>query len=162
MPKSPERKQVRLMRRTVAPDLQGRLVRIATALRFRHVDLRRVHCMRVYGSRANAYARIWGLPHIFQDALRVKAHYVIEVLMPAFDRLSRAQQDRVLIHELLHIPATFSGGLRPEKARGFSISNRIVNRLYRQYLLLGDNASEPSARRPARSSRAPFGRRTGG
>lgn len=90
--------------------------------------------MRVYGSRANAYARIWGLPQIFQQALRMKAHYVVEVLMPEFGGLSRAQQDQVLIHELLHIPSTFSGGLRPERARRFSINHHTVSRLYRQYL----------------------------
>ncbi|MDR7500808.1 MAG: putative metallopeptidase, partial [Armatimonadota bacterium] len=122
------------MRWQPAPDIHRRLVRIARALGFDHVDPRRVHCLRVFGSRANAYARIWGLPQIFQRALRVRAHYVVEVLMPDFGRLSRAQQDRVLIHELLHIPRTFSGGLRPERAPRFAITHHTVSRLYRQYL----------------------------
>jgi len=34
------------------------------------------------GSRANALARIWGLPPIFQEALRLRAHYVIEFMSP--------------------------------------------------------------------------------
>ena len=91
-------------------------------------------CLRTYGSRANALARIWGLSQIFQQALNLKAHYVVEVMMPGFGRLSRAEQDRVLIHELLHVPSTFSGGLRPEESPRVRISHRTVNRLYRLYL----------------------------
>ena len=122
------------MRREPAPDIHSRLVRIADALAFEHVHPQRVHCMRLYGSRAHAYARIWGLPQIFQRALHIPPHYVVEVLMPAFGRLSRSQQDQVLIHELLHIPRTFSGGLRPERTPTFRITNQAVNRLYQQYL----------------------------
>ncbi len=90
--------------------------------------------MRTYGSRANAYAQIWGLARIFQHALRLRARYVVEVMMPAFGRLPRAEQDRVLIHELLHIPTTFSGGLRPERTPTFRITDYKVNRLYQTYL----------------------------
>lgn len=97
------------------------------------MDLRRLAAVRTYGSRANALARIWGLPGIFQYAMRQPARYVVEVMMPDFARLGRAEQDRVLIHELLHIPTTFSGGLRPERSPRFSI-NRTVDRLYRLYL----------------------------
>jgi len=117
-----------------APDIRARLVRIAAALEFRHVDLPRLAAVRTFGSRANALARIWGLPGIFQFALRQPAWYVVEVIMPDFARLPRAEQDRVLIHELLHIPTTFSGGLRPERSPGFSITSRTVDRLYQLYL----------------------------
>ncbi|MDR5682513.1 MAG: putative metallopeptidase [Armatimonadota bacterium] len=117
-----------------APDLQARLRRIATALEFVHVDPGRVHCVRVYGSRANAWARIWGLPPIFQHALGLPAVYVIEFLQPAFDRLPPGQQDRVIIHELLHIPTTFSGGIRPERSLSLRIDRRTVERYYRRYL----------------------------
>lgn len=117
-----------------AGDIQVRLRRVIRALNIQHVDPARVHCVRVVGSRANALARIWGLPPVFQDALKLKPHYVIEFMVPAFDRLSRAEQDRVLIHELLHIPRTFSGGIRPEQSPSLSISNRTVERYYRQYL----------------------------
>src|SRR3989337_121004 len=102
-----------------APDIRRRLVRIARAVGFRHVDPRRLVAVRTYGSRANALARIWGLSPIFQQALRLPALYVVEVMIPAFDRLSRAEQDRVLIHELLHVPTTASGSLRPEQSRLF-------------------------------------------
>src|SRR3989304_1828651 len=89
-----------------APDIRRRLVRIARAVGFRHVDPRRLVAVRTYGSRANALARIWGLSPIFQQALRLSALYVVEVMIPAFARPPPAAQDRVLVHELLHVPIT--------------------------------------------------------
>lgn len=117
-----------------AGDIHARLRRIARALALEYVEPARIHCVRVSGSRANALARIWGLPPIFQDALRLRPHYVIEFMVPAFDRLSRQEQDRVIIHELLHIPKTFSGGIRPERSASLNINRRTVERYYRQYL----------------------------
>jgi predicted metallopeptidase len=117
-----------------ASDLAARLRRIVAALRLDYIDATRIHCLRVTGSRANALARIWGLPSVFQRALRVPAHYVIEFMVPAFDRLRREEQDRVIIHELLHIPRTFSGGIRPESSPPLRISRRTVEQYYRQYL----------------------------
>ncbi|HVH30112.1 MAG TPA: putative metallopeptidase [bacterium] len=117
-----------------ARDIFSRLRRILRALDLEYIDARRIHCARVWGSRANALARIWGLPPIFQEALRLRAHYVIEFMVPAFDRLPREEQDRVIIHELLHIPRSFSGGIRPERSPSLSINTRTVERYYRQYL----------------------------
>ncbi len=121
------------MRWEPAPDLHARLERMVRVLDFGHVDVGRVHCLRLYGARANAWARIWGLPLVFQHALKIPAAYVIEFLCPAFDRLPRDQQDRVIIHELLHIPTTFSGGVRPERSRSLRIDRRTVERYYRRY-----------------------------
>jgi len=117
-----------------ASDVHARLRRIARALGLRYVDPARIRCVRVEGSRANALARIWGLPPVFQDALGLEPRYVIEFMAPAFDRLGRREQDRVIIHELLHIPRTFSGGIRPERSRSLSINTRTVEAYYRQYL----------------------------
>lgn len=122
------------MQWTPASDVHARLRRIARALELAHVDAARIRCVRVSGSRANALARIWGLPQVFQDALALGPHYVIEFMVPSFDRLSRQEQDRVIIHELLHIPRTFSGGIRPERSPSLHINNRTVERYYRQYL----------------------------
>ena len=117
-----------------ARDISSRLRRILRALDLTYIDASRIHCVRVWGSRANALARIWGLPPIFQDALRLRAHYVIEFMVPTFNRLPREEQDRVIIHELLHIPRSFSGGIRPERSPSLSINTRTVERYYRQYL----------------------------
>ncbi len=121
------------MRWEPAPDLQARMRRIVRALEFGHVDPARVYCLRVYGARANAWARIWGLPPVFQRALDLPASYVVEFLCPGFDSLPADEQDRVIIHELLHIPTTFSGGVRPERSRTLRIDRRTVERYYRRY-----------------------------
>lgn len=117
-----------------AGDIQSRLRRIIKALGLNYIDPALVRCVRVHGSRANALARIWGLPPVFQDALGLRPHYVVEFMVPAFDRLPREEQDRVIIHELLHIPRTFSGGIRPERSPSLDINRRTVERYYRQYL----------------------------
>ncbi len=127
--------------------------RIVRALGLNYVIPGRIRCVRVAGSRANALARIWGLPPIFQDSLRLQAHYVIEFLVPAFDRLSRREQDRVIIHELLHIPRTFSGGIRPERSSSLSINNRTVERYYRQYLAAMRKRGSAQTRKRRNSSR---------
>ncbi len=143
------------MRWQRAGDIHLRLHRIIRALGLRHVDPARVRCVRVHGSRANALARIWGLPPIFQDALKLPARYVIEFMTPSFDRLPRDEQDRVIIHELLHIPRTFSGGIRPERSPSLNINRGTEDRFYRQYLqhlaaVKGRRGGRPRRRRTRR------------
>jgi len=48
-------------------------------------------------------------------ALNVKAHYCIEVLSQHFDNQSLDDQEKILIHELMHIPKNFSGALVPHR-----------------------------------------------
>ena len=111
----------------VAPDVQARLVRLVEALGFAHVDPARLVALRSTGSKARFLARIWPLDRVWQLALGVAPHYVIEVKHERFDRLTRAQQDRVLIHELLHIPRTFSGAVLPHRHAGGRIDERAVD-----------------------------------
>jgi len=67
---------------------------------------------------------------IWQRALGLPAHYVIEVISERFDRLSDEDRVKVVIHELLHIPRSFGGGLRPH--RGY-VTQRRVNDYYRRF-----------------------------
>ena len=77
-----------------------------------HIDVTRLRCYRSHGSASSAVARCYALGKIWQLALNTRAHYVIEVIGERYDRLSKEEQDKVLIHELLHIPKSFGGGFR--------------------------------------------------
>ena len=116
-----------------APDLQKEVENLIKNLKLNYIDPKRIKVFRSYGSKSRARARIWSLPRIWQQALKVKPHYCIEVLSEKFDQLSVADQTRVLIHELLHIPKTFSGSLLPHRGRGrVRVDARAVERLYRK------------------------------
>jgi predicted metallopeptidase len=117
-----------------APDIEARLGRIVELLELDHIDAGRIHCRRSWGSTADAYARIWELPSMWRAALDVAPQYVIEVLAEHFDELDAGEQTKVLIHELLHIPKTFSGALRNHRGQGEPIDGRTVNRYYRRYV----------------------------
>ena len=120
-----------------APDVQERVNRIIEVLELSHITAMNVVCMRSWKSKARAYARIWSLPRIWQRALGVEAHYVLEVLSERFDRQSKNDQDRTLIHELMHIPKTFSGALVPHSCFGKRIDRRSVEKLYRVFVERG-------------------------
>jgi predicted metallopeptidase len=120
-----------------------RLQRIASALGFTHVDPSRIFCVRGYGSTSEAWARIWGLPSLWQQVLETRPAYVVEIIEPEFSRLPKDEQDRVLIHELLHIPRTFSGAIRPHRTPSFRITRRTVEQLYRRFLATRHGAEHP-------------------
>ena len=99
------------------------------------MDIPGIYCFRSNNSTSRAYARIWGLSKIWQLALKHKPGYVIEVLAQRFDKLSEREQDRVLLHELAHIPKNFSGSLLPHtKSRGKRNFHDRVDELFAQYL----------------------------
>jgi predicted metallopeptidase len=134
----------------VAPDVQARLVRIVEVLGMAHVDPARLVAMRSTGSKARFLARIWPLDRVWQLALGVQPHYVIEVKHERFDRLGKEEQDRVLIHELLHIPRTFSGAVLPHRHAGGRIDHAAVDVLHRRWARAqADASAEP--RRPMAS-----------
>jgi predicted metallopeptidase len=89
--------------------------------------------MRSQGSKSRAVARIWSMPRIWQKALGIKSHYVIEVISEKFDQLNEEDQERTLIHEIMHIPKTFSGALVPHKCFGKKIDKKSVNKIYSEY-----------------------------
>lgn len=95
-----------------------------------HINPRRVFCFRSHNAKTRAFARIWGLSRIFQQALKIEPAYIIEVISEKFDKLSPDKQDMVLVHELLHIPKTFSGALVPHHNRG-GVNEDRVREIYR-------------------------------
>ncbi|MEM3555584.1 MAG: putative metallopeptidase [Candidatus Micrarchaeia archaeon] len=117
----------------LAPDIQERVNKIIQTLNLEHINSLRIICMRSKGSEAKAYARIWNLPKIWQKALDIRTYYIIEVLSEHFDSLPEEEKDKVLIHELIHIPKTFSGALLPHAYFDKRIDERTVNELYKKY-----------------------------
>src|ERR1700737_4340348 len=124
----------------------ARLRKIIGALRFTHVDASRIFCVRGYGSTSEAWARIWGLPTLWQQVLGIRPAYVVEIIEPEFSSLPPAEQDRILIHELLHIPRTFSGAIRPHRSPTFRINRRTVEHYYQRYLATSRQHPPPRRR----------------
>ncbi len=116
-----------------APDIKDSIAKIVGALDLERIDTERLFCMRSYGSRGHSIARIWSMPRIWQKAMGIKAHYVIEVISERFDRLNSDERDKTLIHELMHIPKNFSGGLVPHNCFGKKIDHRSVEKMFSQY-----------------------------
>ncbi|MEM4704692.1 MAG: putative metallopeptidase [Candidatus Bathyarchaeia archaeon] len=99
-----------------APDVKRLVEEITNALDFFHVVPQFVYCYRSKGSSsARTVARIHGLGKIWQEALNLPPSYVIEVISERYDKMSPAEKEKTIIHELLHIPAKFAGGFRPHK-----------------------------------------------
>lgn len=100
------------MKYDYADDLQERMKEIVDALDMQHIDLSRVRCLRSKGSSSRrTIARCHTIGKLMQKAMGVRAHYAIEFLEP-FEKMSKKEQDKVIIHELMHIPKTFGGGFR--------------------------------------------------
>lgn len=68
-------------------------------------------------------ARLHSLPRIWQQALGLQAYYAVEVLAEKYDSLSTEEKEKILIHELLHIPKSFGGGFRHH--RGWVTRRRV-------------------------------------
>jgi predicted metallopeptidase len=114
-----------------APDVKQLVDEISDKLDFFHVVPQFVFCVRSKGSASRrTIARIHGLGKIWQETLNIPCAYVIEVISERFDRLNQDEKEKTVIHELLHIPATFAGGFRPHK--GY-IDDETVDQLHRTF-----------------------------
>lgn len=100
---------------TLAPDISKRIAFLVGELELAYINSKNIYSFRSSGSSSRATARIWSLPTIWQQALNTQSAYCLEVLSERFDRLKPDDQERVLIHELMHIPKTFSGALVPHR-----------------------------------------------
>lgn len=115
-----------------APDLKERMVEIANLIGMNHLDLSRVECMRSKGSSSRrVIARCHALGKLLQKAMKIDAFYAIEFL-ERFEKMSRKEQDKVIIHELMHIPKTFGGGFRHHDY----VNDYNIDRIYEKYIAL--------------------------
>ena len=113
-----------------AHDVKEMVERIISELGFNHIELSRIFCYRSIGSKSRrTVARIHSLEKLWQRALGISPGYLIEVISVRYDRLNREEKEKVLIHELLHIPQGFAGGFRPHRRH---ITKRKIDRLHQQ------------------------------
>jgi len=116
-----------------APDIKKQVDEISSDLELFHVVPQFVFCVRSKGSKAKrTIARIHGLGKIWQGVLNIPPSYTIEVISEIYDKMSKEEKEKTLIHELLHIPGGFSGGFRPHK--GY-VERKIVEQLYKKLQL---------------------------
>jgi len=122
------------MRYEEAPDVQQIAEEISNLL-FPHVKLERVKCFRSYGtSSRGTIARCHTIGKLMQKAMNTNAFYVLEFISERFDKLKEEDKIKVIIHELMHIPATFGGGFRHHD----HVCDRNIEKNYRAYKLKKD------------------------
>lgn len=117
-----------------APDIKQRIRYLAKESGVEWIIHSRVFTYRSVNSKTRAYARTWGLPGLWQRALKVKPGYIIEVISEHFDKLSESDRDKVLLHEITHIPRNFSGALIPHIRHGKRNFRGQVDELINRYL----------------------------
>src|SRR3989344_1249705 len=117
-----------------APDIKKRVLRLIKDVNLESLNSSNIHFFRSCNSSSRAYARIWGLSKVWQKALKTDPAYIIEVLSERFDKLSENEKDKVLLHELAHVPKNFSGSLLPHSKKGKRNFNDKVEELFTEYL----------------------------
>lgn len=116
-----------------APDIKQMAEKLLAKLAMPHIVFERLIFMRSRGSKSKALARIWSFPRIWQLALKKEPHYIIEVVSEHFDKLAFDEKTRVLIHELMHIPSSFSGALVPHKCGKRRINAKTVENFFKVF-----------------------------
>ena len=118
-----------------APDIKKRVLQLKKSLELDWLKTNHIHCFRSENSTSRAYARIWGFSKVWQLALSEKPSYIVEVLSEKFDPLSEKEKNKVIIHELTHIPKNFSGALLPHiRRKGKRNFHDKVEKLFAKYL----------------------------
>src|SRR3989339_152052 len=113
----------------LAPDIKKQIRQLVKQLNLTHIKINSLHCIRSFDAKTRAYARIWGMSRLFKEVAGLEPHYIIEVIAKRFDKLSEREKMKTLIHELMHIPKTFSGALLPHRGRYHHINDREVEKI---------------------------------
>lgn len=117
------------MKYAKAPEIKKKVDLLIRKLQFDYIKARNVHCIRSFDAKTRAYARIWGMARLFKEVAGIEPHYIIEVNARKFDKLPMREQLKTLVHELMHIPKTFSGALLPHRGRYHRINDREVEKI---------------------------------
>ncbi len=121
----------RCMKYAIATDIKNRIDELIDTLNFVHIDPSRIYCIRSFDAKTRAIARIWGMSPLFHDVARLPVTYIIEVNAQKFDKQTPRDQLKTLVHELMHIPKTFSGALLSHKGRYHAINDHEVEKIIR-------------------------------
>lgn len=120
------------MKYSLAPEIKKQISVLVKKLNLNHIKLNRIHCIRSFDAKTRAYARIWGMAKIFKEVVGLEPHYIIEVNAKKFDKLPEREKIKTLIHELLHIPKTFSGALLSHKGLYHQINDREIEKIMKR------------------------------
>lgn len=119
---------------TDAPDIRKKISSLIKKLHLDWLKINNIYCVRSVSANTRAIARIWGLGRLWQKVLKVQPSYIIEVISEKFDRLGEKDKNKVLLHEIVHIPKNFSGSLIPHIRRGKNSFSNKLKILVAQYL----------------------------
>ncbi len=119
------------MKYDLAPEIKKTIHLLVEKLRLSHIKSNNIHCIRSFDAKTRAYARIWGMSRLFKEVAHIEPHYIIEVISQRFDKLSEREKIKTLIHELMHIPKTFSGALLSHRGRYHRINDKEVEKILR-------------------------------
>ncbi|MGB9882992.1 MAG: putative metallopeptidase [Microgenomates group bacterium] len=118
-----------------APEIKEVIDQLIDKLDMSYIDPKRVFCIRSFDAKTRAIARIWGMSRLFAEVAGIKPCYIIEVNAKKFDKLSSKDQIKTLIHELLHIPKTFSGALLSHRGPYHRINDAEIEKLIKKFKL---------------------------
>jgi len=117
------------MQYKLAPDVKKQINLLIKNLDFKYIKAKNVHCIRSFDAKTKAIARIWGMAKIFHEVVGIEPNYIIEVNAKRFDKMSDRDKIKTLIHELMHIPKTFSGALLSHRGRYHRINDWEVEKI---------------------------------
>jgi len=119
------------MKYALATEIKLQIDQLVEKLEMNYIVKKNIHCIRSFDAKTRAYARILGMAKLFKEVAGLEPHYIIEVISKRFDKLSDREKIKTLIHELMHIPKTFSGALLSHRGRYHRINDREVEKILR-------------------------------
>lgn len=114
-----------------APEIKKIIDVLVDRLDMNYIKKTSIYCIRSFDAKTRAIARIWGMSRLFKEVAGLTPTYIIEVNAKRFDKLREREKIKTLIHELMHIPKTFSGALLSHRGRYHAINDREVEKIIR-------------------------------
>lgn len=112
-----------------APEIKKIIDVLVDKLEMSYIKKTSIYAIRSFDAKTRAIARIWGMSRLFHEVAGLTPTYIIEVNAKRFDKLGERDRIKTLIHELMHIPKTFSGALLAHRGRYHRINDREVEKI---------------------------------